>query len=148
MADMLESGDLQQRILHTLQPAYKRRYRKMMASIERYLIPLGVTLPQADRDVVGGYFLWLSLPRPLQGTHVARRALKEENLIVAQGELFEVPGENDHARFSHEVRLCFAYEDEAELAEGVKRLSHAIVRMQRGEAENDESTADRGELQL
>lgn len=110
-----------------------------MASIERYLIPLGVTLPQADRDVVGGYFLWLSLPRPLQGTHVAKQALADENLIVAQGELFEVPGENDHARFSHEVRLCFAYEDEDALVEGVKRLSRVIIRMQRGEAGNDKS---------
>lgn len=62
----------------------------MIAVIKEELIPLGVRLPQMDRKVVGGYFIWLSLPPPLKGAEVARRAKEEENLIVIQGEMFEV----------------------------------------------------------
>lgn len=74
----------------TLQPAYGTRYRRMIAAIEKDLIPLEVQLPQMDREVVGGYFIWLTLPPPLKGADVAQRAKEEENLIVAQGEMFEV----------------------------------------------------------
>jgi hypothetical protein len=58
----------------------------MIAAINKELIPLGVELPQTDRDVVGGYFIWLTLPHPLKGALVAQRAKDEENVIVAQGE--------------------------------------------------------------
>jgi hypothetical protein len=103
----------------------------MMAAIEAELVPLGVTTPQLDRDVVGGYFVWLSLPSSLHGTAVAQRAKEEENLIVAPGALFEVPGDASHlkTRFTHDLRLCFAWEDEAALGEGVRRLANVIRSM-------------------
>jgi DNA-binding transcriptional MocR family regulator len=56
----------------------------MVEVIEKELIPLGVRLPQTDRDVVGGYFIWLTLPSPLKGAVLAQRAKDEENLVVAQ----------------------------------------------------------------
>jgi len=56
----------------------------MVSAINHELIPLGVTLPQTDRDIVGGYFIWITLPDPLQGAVVAQRAQEEENVIVAQ----------------------------------------------------------------
>lgn len=65
----------------------------MMEAIERYLLPLRVSLPQNDRTIVGGYFLWLALPKPLLADEVARRAKEEENLIVGQGSLFAVYGD-------------------------------------------------------
>ena len=102
----------------------------MISAIETDLLPLGVKIPQPDRDVVGGYFIWLTLPSSLRGAAVAQRAKKEENLIVAQGELFEVPGDTDHASFSHDLRLCFAWEDEDKLAEGIRRLASVIRNMQ------------------
>lgn len=87
---MLESGKLQDYVFSTLQPSYGKRFRKMMATIQEELIPLGVRLPQMDREVVGGYFIWLTLPAPLKGAVVAQRAKDEENLVVAPGEMFEV----------------------------------------------------------
>lgn len=102
----------------------------MISAIEVNLLPLGVKIPQPDRDVVGGYFIWLTLPSSLRGAAVAQRAKKEENLIVAQGELFEVPGDTDHASFPHDLRLCFAWEDEDKLAEGIQRLASVIRNMQ------------------
>lgn len=58
----------------------------MLTAIDEHLIPLGVQLPQRDREVVGGYFIWLTLPEPLKGKVVAKRAQSEENLVVANGE--------------------------------------------------------------
>lgn len=67
----------------------------MLDAIERELIPLGVTLPQTDREVVGGYFLWLTLPKPLMGAALAQRAKTEENVVVAQ-----VSTEHKHNRIA------------------------------------------------
>jgi DNA-binding transcriptional MocR family regulator len=86
VAETLETGELQRYIYQTLQPSYGSRYRKMIAAINKELIPLGVELPQTDREVVGGYFIWLTLPQPLKGAAVAQRAKDEENVVVAQGE--------------------------------------------------------------
>lgn len=104
-----------------------------MRAIQDHLLPLGVTLPQADRDYVGGYFLWLSLPQDVKGAAVAEAALADEQLVVAHGELFEVPGDNtgDHVRFDHHIRICFAWEAEEYLAEGIERLGNVISRVQR-----------------
>jgi DNA-binding transcriptional MocR family regulator len=84
VAETLETGELQQFVYGTLQPTYCKRYRKVVEVIDKELIPLGVRLPQTDRDVVGGYFIWLTLPESVQGAVLAQRAKDEENLVVAQ----------------------------------------------------------------
>ena len=126
MASMLESGDLQRHIFNTLQPAYARRYRGMMSAIEQYLIPLGVTLPQSRRTVVGGYFIWLLLPKPLQADVVVRRAKEEQDLDVAPGSMSAVWGDEKAVNLDRNVRLSHAWEDEEKLAEGVLRLGRVI----------------------
>lgn len=108
----------------------------MISAVQQHLVPLGVQLPQSDRDVVGGYFIWISLPQRLRGAEVARRAKEDENLVVAQGELFEVPGDTETASFPHGIRLCFAWETEDNLREGVERLASVIRTMQRGGESN------------
>ncbi|KAF2266469.1 PLP-dependent transferase [Lojkania enalia] len=126
VAETLDNGDLQRFVFDVLQPAYCRRYQKILAAINRELVPLGIRLPQADRDVVGGYFIWLTLPKPVKGAVVALRAEATENLIVARGELFEVPGDTEYAHFEHDLRLCFAWEEEEALVEGIERLAKVI----------------------
>jgi DNA-binding transcriptional MocR family regulator len=84
LAEALESGELQSHVYDTLQPAYGKRYRKVISAINEHLIPLGCRLPQTDRDFVGGYFIWLTLPHPLKGAVVTQRAKEEENVVVAQ----------------------------------------------------------------
>lgn len=125
----MESDNLHGHISQTLQPAYEKRYRTMISAIEKHLIPLGVKLPQSDRDVVGGYFTWISLPRPLQGDQVAAQAKEEENLIIAQGSLFRVHGDSGEQDVEGNVRICFAYENEHLLSEGIERLGRVIHRM-------------------
>lgn len=130
---MVENGSLQHHITHTLQPAYARRYRSMISAITRHLVPLGVTLPQPTREVVGGYFIWFSLPKPLLADAVAQRAQAEENLIVAQASLFAVYGDARKGELEREVRVCFSWEEEDRLVEGIERLARVIRRMQAGE---------------
>jgi DNA-binding transcriptional MocR family regulator len=55
----------------------------MIAAINEFLVPLGVGVPQTDRDVVGGYFIWLTLPNGLKGNVVAQRAKEDENVVVS-----------------------------------------------------------------
>ncbi|KAJ4373194.1 Valine--pyruvate aminotransferase [Neocucurbitaria cava] len=136
LAEALETGDLQRFVYDQLQPAYGDRYRRMVQAINTELIPLGVRLPQTDREVVGGYFIWLTLPSPLKGAVLAQRAKDEENVVVAQGEIFQVPGDTEYpgTSFGNDVRICFAWEDEEMLAEGIERLALVIRRMQDEEA--------------
>lgn len=129
MAVFMESGNLQSHILQTLQPAYRKRHRSMLSAIEKHLIPLGVTLPQSGREVLGGYFTWLSLPGALHADQVAAQAKDEENLIVAPGSLFRVHGDSAEQNIEGKLRVCFAYEDEYLLSEGIERLGRVIHRM-------------------
>ncbi len=141
MANLIESGDLQRHIFTTLQPAYARRYQSMISAIKDHLLPLGVTLPQASRDVVGGYFIWLSLPAPVQAEAVVVRAQQEENLIIAPGRIFAVYGDETAVDLERKVRVCFSWEQEAMLAEGIRRLAQVIGRMQEQAARQEEAAS-------
>lgn len=101
-----------------------------MAAIEKHLIPLGVTLPQTNRDVVGGYFIWLSLPAPLQAEEVAMIAKRDENLVMAPGPIFAVYGDEKAVDLVRNVRICFSWEEEGKLADGIRRLGQVICRLQ------------------
>lgn len=102
----------------------------MISAIEKYLVPLEVRLPQDGREVVGGYFIWLTLPSPLTADEVAIKARQEENLIIGPGPLFGVYGDADDEGLKDKMRLCFSWEEEELLPEGIQRLSRVIRAMQ------------------
>ncbi|KAL8927244.1 MAG: hypothetical protein Q9208_002420 [Pyrenodesmia sp. 3 TL-2023] len=144
MTELLRSGELENHIFTTLQPNYARRYYRMMEAIERYLLPLGVTLPQSDRTVVGGYFFWFALPKPLLADEVARAAKEEENLIIGQGSLFAVYGDERTEDLERQVRVCFSWEEEANIVQGIERLGKVVKQMLNGRTSSsngDSSTA-------
>lgn len=145
MSELLESGDLQRHIFQTLQPAYARRYRSMMDAIETFLIPLGVTMSQPNRKTIGGYFIWITLPAPLQAGEVAFLAKQDENLIVAPGHIFAVPGDVTAVDLDRQVRLCFSWEEEENLTDGVRRLGQVILGIQKGPTLDEGTTARRFE---
>jgi DNA-binding transcriptional MocR family regulator len=105
-----------------------------MTAIYTYLVPLGVSVnePQANgKDVAGGYFIWITLPMGVDAETVSERCKAEEELVVAPGRLFEVTGagrerEEEEIRFERGLRLCFAWVEEEDLKEGVKRLSEVV----------------------
>ncbi|KAI4103738.1 MAG: hypothetical protein L6R37_003666 [Teloschistes peruensis] len=134
---LLDTGELDHHIYTTLQPSYARRYYSMMEAIEQHLLPLGVTLPQGDREVVGGYFVWFALPEPLLVNDVGRHAREEENLIIGEGPLFAVAGDERTKDLERQVRVCFSWEEEEKLAEGIARLAAVIDRMLTGLSNGD-----------
>lgn len=133
---MLELGDLQASIHELLQPAYARRYHRMMKAIDDFLVPLGARPKRSDDKVVGGYFIWIILPKGVQASQVVATAQREENLIVAAGSIFEVPGSD--VTFPHDLRICLAWEDEEKLSEGVERLGRVIRRLLEKGAKGEE----------
>ena len=119
---------LETHIQHTLLPTYRRRYALLLSAIESHLLPLGFTLPQPDRDVLGGYFAWLRMPDVLEcdARSLAGRCLAR-GVIIAAGELFEVPGTGGQGgRFGRHVRLCWAWEHGGLLAEGVRKIADVV----------------------
>ncbi|KAJ9397545.1 hypothetical protein DTO282F9_5550 [Paecilomyces variotii] len=126
---LLSTSVIQNHIINVLQPAYADRYHRTLSAIQEYLLPLGLTIPPNPHEAAGGYFVWLDLPEPLRASDLARRAMEEENLLIASGDLFQVPGEDGphHDDFERSVRLCFAWEEPNKLGEGIQRLA-AVVR--------------------
>ncbi|GAD99553.1 aminotransferase, putative [Paecilomyces variotii No. 5] len=126
---LLSTSIIQNHIVKVLQPAYADRYHRTMSAIQEHLLPLGVTIPPNPHEAAGGYFIWLDLPQPLRASDLAERAMAEENLLIATGDMFQVPGEDspDHDDFEHSVRICFAWEELDNLTEGIQRLA-AVVR--------------------
>ena len=129
--ELLATSSLQKHVRDNLQPAYNRRYHKLTSAISEYLVPLGVNLVPTAGDVAGGYFVWMTLPKPLKADTVAKRALDEENVIIAQGSLFKVQGDETAPEdlFEREFRLCFSWLEEDLLIEGVQRLASLIQRL-------------------
>lgn len=126
IAEILATGELQSYVLQVLQPAYAKRYRIMMSAVEKHLLPLGLELTQSDRDVVGGYFIWLTLPSQMEAAVVAERAREQQNVVIGEGSLFEVPGDTRDISFPYSLRLCFAAEEMENLEPGVERLGKVI----------------------
>lgn len=122
VADLLESSVLQRHIADVLQLAYASRYRALMTAIEKLLLPLGVTMPQSTRSVVGGYFVWLTLPQGVRARDLTQRCKEQQKVIIAPGSIFEVPGD-ESIKFEHNIRLCFAWETEERMALGVQKIA-------------------------
>jgi DNA-binding transcriptional MocR family regulator len=126
--DMLATSNLQQHVFNVLQPAYFRRFHKMLKAIQEDLLPLGVTMPRTDHEVAGGYFIWLTLPHGLSAEALAKRSLGEESLVIAPGPMFKVQGDNvgKGMNFESDFRLCFSYLEEDLVVEGVHRLGKVL----------------------
>jgi DNA-binding transcriptional MocR family regulator len=147
IAEMLKNGEIQEHIASVLVPAYSRRWRKMINAIEKNLVPLGVEVSKvslAGKEVFGGYFLWFGLPKGLLAEQVAKATNERENLIVAHGGMFEVYGDEKAAKFGSFVRLCFSWEDEDRLVEGVERLGIVVKDMLDGNVVEQETLETEG----
>jgi DNA-binding transcriptional MocR family regulator len=148
IAQLLQDGSLEEHIRDVLIPSYARRWRTMMDAIERHLVPLGVSVSKVSlvgKDVFGGYFIWFELPEGVSAERIAVRAKETENLIVAQGDMFEVHGDEQAVRFERWVRVCFAWEGEELLVEGIERLGKVVVDVLRGRVSEGEKSGRNGE---
>ncbi|KAJ5991466.1 Pyridoxal phosphate-dependent transferase major region subdomain 1 [Penicillium canescens] len=127
--ELLEDHFLPGYIADALIPLGRKRHRLLASAIKRYLGPLGVSFtPDPETSpVVGGYYIWVQLPVTVNATRVCHYALEEQNLVLGNGEVFAVPGRDSLGRDLHRrLRLCFMWEDEERLVEGVERLGAVI----------------------
>jgi 2-aminoadipate transaminase len=126
------TGGLDQRIVHeaivrgvlTRQiPGLRLQYQRKRDAMER---ALALELPEA-RWVrpKGGFFIWLELPRDVDGEALLTTAIEQRILYVAGAPFFvEAPSR-------HFIRLAFSGTSPARIAEGIARLARA-VRAERG----------------
>jgi DNA-binding transcriptional MocR family regulator len=148
IAQLLQDGSLEEHIRCVLIPAYARRWKMTMEAIERHLVPLGVSVPKVSlegKDMFGGYFMWFELPDGVTAERVAVRAKERENLIVAQGDMFEVYGDEQAVRFERWVRVCFAWEEEELMVEGIERLGRVVRDVLSGVVGEGEKSGRNGE---
>ncbi|CVL13402.1 hypothetical protein FPRO06_11529 [Fusarium proliferatum] len=132
MADLVQSGTLQERLATTLRPQLQHRHRIMMQAIHKHLGPLNVGTRDAglvNGSVYGGYFVWLTLEEGISAKLVSEVTMTEENLVVGNGTMFQVPGDEASVYLDNAVRLTFAYVPEEDLVEGVERLSKVLRRI-------------------
>ncbi|GFF24852.1 uncharacterized protein YER152C [Aspergillus udagawae] len=129
--EMLQDGSVTKHIQEMLMPTYSRRHYAMVSAVMERLYSLGVEIHTGASDALhaGGVFVWIRLPQPLTARNVTERALREENLIVGNGDIFIVPEDQPSLYQDQCLRLCFAWEDERSLTEGVRRLEKVLVRM-------------------
>ncbi|KKF96918.1 hypothetical protein CFO_g750 [Ceratocystis platani] len=122
-------SSLQEHIQQTTVPSLQRRHNIICAAIREHLYPLGVTMLEQsmpDASVYGGYFVWLTLGGEISAKAIAEQTSVLENLIIGHGDLFEVREDEKTAGFSNNIRLCFSWEPEESLVDGVKRLAKVI----------------------
>ena len=130
--ELLEDKSLQRHIAETIIPAGSRRYALMISAINENLASLGVTfLSDTEHQLaIGGYYVWIELPLPFNAAQVCKIALDCYNLVLGEEGLFIVPSTTPQTSIQQHIRLCFMWEAEENLAEGVKRLG-SVLRMLR-----------------
>lgn len=124
LKELLTSGWLPNHIFNTLQAEYSKRYRILRSALEKYVVPLGCRITKPS-TYMGGYFIWVRLPEGVDGDELASKCLKEQDLIVISGSLFEVPVPG-RLRHNDHIRLCFSWEDASVLEEGARRLADVL----------------------
>jgi len=103
---------LQYSFIEQLCDSYRDRVTAMDDSLKKHLSKLASwTRPD------GGYFFWLELNDVVDATALRKKAF-EHGVGFQPGEVFSSTGE-----FKNFIRLSFAHYSEAEIREGVKRLS-------------------------
>jgi 2-aminoadipate transaminase len=98
---------------------YRTRRDVLLAALEREM-PDGVRWTRP----AGGFFVWLTLPEPLDAEVVLAEAT-ERGVIFAPGVRFFAARDG-----LHNLRLPFSFLSEAQMAEGVRILAE-VVREQR-----------------
>ena len=127
IACMFQSGAFESHITSCLLPGLQRRSNIMMQAIARYLVPHGAYLD--GQACCGGYYLYVHLPKPIQATDFACLALESECVVIGSGETFEVHGDEQSVPIRNTVRLCIAWEDDAKLVIGIRRLGTVLASM-------------------
>lgn len=99
-----------------LRKTYAARRDAMLAALSTHM-PDGVSWTRPE----GGMFVWLTLPRGMEGAGLLAHALAHQKVAFVPGQAFFADGSG-----ANTLRLSFSLADEAEITEGMKRLGVAI----------------------
>lgn len=136
VSKLLENDFLKTHIEETLVPEYSRRYHLLVVTIKHHLYPLGFSLNDSviNEDTVGGFFVWLQLPNGINDHELAVKA-KKHGVSFSAGSTSAVSRPTGTVTpFGTFVRLCYTYEEDARLVEGVRRIARAAIETQRQQA--------------
>jgi len=88
----------------------------VLAALDAHM-PDGVAWTKPE----GGMFVWLTLPKGMDGAALLRHALDTQKVAFVPGQAFHADGSG-----ANTLRLSFSLADEAEIATGMTRLGTAI----------------------
>ncbi|MCP9482364.1 PLP-dependent aminotransferase family protein [Shimia sp. CNT1-13L.2] len=100
----------------TVREAYKARRDAMLEALERHM-PEGVEWTRPE----GGMFVWLTLPKALNGAELLARSLETQKVAFVPGRAFFADGSGGNT-----LRLSFSCADEATIDEGMLRLGMVL----------------------
>ena len=98
-----------------LRRTYAARRDAMMAALERHM-PDGVSWTKPE----GGMFIWLTLPKDVDGSDLLRHALESQKVAFVPGQAFFADRSG-----ANTLRLSFSLARDAQIEEGMKRLGAA-----------------------
>ncbi|KIN62510.1 Aminotransferase, classes I and II [Sulfitobacter noctilucicola] len=99
-----------------LRRTYSARRNTMLDALAEHM-PEGVTWTKPE----GGMFVWLTLPKQMDGAALLKSALETQKLAFVPGQAFYADRSN-----ANTLRLSFSLADDEKIKEGMKRLGAAI----------------------
>ncbi len=101
-----------------LRAAYGARRDAMLAALAEHM-PDGVEWTRPE----GGMFVWITLPKGMDGAALLERAIREERVAFVPGSAFFADGSG-----ANTIRLSFSNSDEDAIAKGVSGLGAVLRR--------------------
>lgn len=99
-----------------LRATYMARRDHLLAALAREM-PEGVEWTKPE----GGMFVWVTLPKGMDGADLLAQSLKTERVAFVPGRAFYADGSNGNT-----LRLSFSCANETQIDEGMKRLGRLI----------------------
>jgi 2-aminoadipate transaminase len=104
-----------------LEPHVRDLARTYQAHRDVMVEALRRELPEATYRVPsGGYYLWLTLPSRVDSDRLLGAALARGVRFLSGSQFFATPGPKN------QLRLAYSYASPAAIAEGIRRLGHAV----------------------
>lgn len=104
--------------LEKVQTVYREQRDHMVAAVRRELPDAGMDVPH------GGYYVWLTFPRGVEGNEIAARAAKQEVIVIPGSRFYAVNGGRPagEAAPKNQIRLAYSHATSNEIDRGVKVL--------------------------